>query len=263
MVHIVKLGGSVITRKHEDDAPGVREDVLDRLAEELATAADDLVVVHGAGSFGHPLAAEHGLTDGVDDDDQRQGLARLHADVRRLNLAVLDALQRAGLPAVVTSPFGALSSNDGRPGGWNLVPVHRMIEQGLLPVSHGDVVLDTQRGVSVLSGDRIVAELARFLQAERVVFALDQDGVYTHPPDEPEAELLETPGPEALAEARETATTGEGEDVTGGMAGKLACAVDAVRAGSQVSFVNGLEPARVADALAGKTTGTLLEPGGG
>lgn len=260
MIQVVKLGGSVIAAE-EDGSPRARTEVIERLAEELATAGDELVVVHGAGSFGHPLAAEHGFAEGLEATaEARDGLAALHAQVRELDLEVLEGLREAGLPAMSLSPFGSLSCNDGQPGGWNLVPVHRMLERGLVPVSYGDVVLDTSRGITVLSGDRIVAEIARFLQADQLVFALDQDGVYSHPPGASEAELLEAPGPEALEAARERAGGGEGPDVTGGMAGKIGCAVDAVRSGTTVSLVNGLKAGRVQEALGGKTTGTVLEP---
>ena len=56
---VVKLGGSVITKKDEDKAE-VRADVLARLAAEIAYAQaqkpSPLIVVHGAGPFGHVLA---------------------------------------------------------------------------------------------------------------------------------------------------------------------------------------------------------------
>lgn len=259
MVQIVKLGGSVLTHP---DRPEVREDALERLAGELADVDDDVVVVHGAGSFGHPGAAEHGLDQGLGGAEAAAGLAEVHASVRELNLAVLESLRGADLAPVTFSPFGWLSCNDGRPGGWNLIPIHRGLEQGLVPVSHGDVVLDTTRGISVLSGDRIVAELARFLEADRLVFALDQDGVFSHPPDHEDAELLEAPGPDTLKAARERATAGDGPDVTGGMATKIERAVETVRSGTEVCLVNGLKAGRVRDALAGKPVGTVLEPGG-
>lgn len=257
MTQIVKLGGSVITRP--GSPPEVDQETLARLAREVE-GTEDLVIVHGAGSFGHPLAHEHDLAHGVDGDDQRDAMATVHAHLRRLNLAVLKALQDAGAPATTLSPFGMLGTNDAQPGSWNLVPVHRVLEQELVPVLHGDLVLDTMRGVTVLSGDTIVAELARFLEADRVVFALDQDGVYSHPPGHEEATLLDRPTPEQLAKARENATSGEGPDVTGGMAGKLREAVQAVRAGSEVCLVNGLEPDRVQHALEGNPKGTVLEP---
>lgn len=56
MTVVVKLGGSVITEKDQPET--VADDRLAGLAGALADGdIDDLVVVHGAGSFGHPRSA--------------------------------------------------------------------------------------------------------------------------------------------------------------------------------------------------------------
>jgi isopentenyl phosphate kinase len=258
VVQIVKLGGSVITTKGQ--APEIRHDALERLADELAGCADDLVLVHGAGSLGHPLAQAHELDAGVE-NDQLDGLSELHHQVRELNLAVLDAVRRNAGPCLSLAPYGQLGANDGQPGGWNLVPVHRTLEMGTVPILFGDVVLDTQRGVSVLSGDRIAVELARFLDAERVVFALDEAGAYSHPPGDDRAQLLEQPSFEDVREARDRARKDGPDDATGGMATKLDCTLAIARAGTEVALVGGNEAGRLADALAGEVTGTLVEEG--
>ncbi len=259
MVQVVKLGGSVLTDKSGEQA--VRSEVLDRLADELASAGGELVVVHGAGSFGHPLAMEHGLVSGIQDDASLQAASQVHADVRRLSLMVLDALRSAGLAPAGLSPMGLLSCSDAKPGAWNLVPIHRMLGLGLTPVTHGDLVLDTSRGLTVLSGDTIAREIARFLQAERVVFVADVDGIHTAPPDKG-GELLEAPSRGELEAALDTASTGDGPDVTGGMAGKLETILALQQAGTEVAVVNGLEPDRLRGALTGKHTGTLIRSGG-
>lgn len=257
MVQIVKFGGSVITTK--DGAPQVRRDVLDRLAGELAPHADDVVLVHGAGSLGHPIATAHDLSDGVDHHDL-EPLAKVHRQVRELNLAVLESIQAQAGPGLALSPFGLLSCNDGAPGSWNLIPVHRTLELGTIPVLYGDVVLDTKRGVTVLSGDRIAVELARFLDPERVVFALDEAGAYSHPPQDDEAELLERPDLSQLADARDRARKAGPEDATGGMAGKLDCTLAIARHGIPVALVDGLKPGRVEGALDGDVEGTDVQP---
>lgn len=62
-VTLVKLGGSLITRKDTPDT--ARLDVIHRLARELAraqSAGHRLVLGHGSGSFGHPAARRAGLT---------------------------------------------------------------------------------------------------------------------------------------------------------------------------------------------------------
>ncbi len=256
MVQIVKLGGSVITTKGQQ--PAIREDALDRLTQEIAPHADELVLVHGAGCFGHPLARAHGIDAGVTDENI-EPTSEVHRQVRMLNVAVLEALGENAGPCLSVSPFGLLGCNDGAPGGWNLVPVHRVLELEAIPVLFGDIVLDTQRGATVLSGDRIVVELARFLDAEQAIFALDQDGVYSHPPEHEEAQLLEEPGLEELIAARDKALEAGPEDATGGMAGKLDATLAIARHGTSVALVGGLQPGRVADALDGDVEGTFVD----
>ena len=56
---ILKIGGSILTNK---DAPEseVDSDSLKRIAREIKSSLDnsskELIIVHGAGSFGHPPA---------------------------------------------------------------------------------------------------------------------------------------------------------------------------------------------------------------
>jgi len=257
VVQLIKLGGSVLTDK--DGPASVRNDVLDRLAREIATSPEPVVVVHGAGSFGHPLARQAKLAAGLVGPKSAQAAATVHASVRRLNLQVLDALRRAGLSPVTFSPLGSFLCSDGLPGHWNLIPLHRGIELGLTPVTHGDLVLDTARGLTVLSGDQIMIEMARFFSPTRVVFVIDQDGVLSAPPGHAEAELLVEP---TLLEVERAQAFSDGteNDATGGMANKLAAARAMVKRGVEVDFVNGLIAGRVSEALSGATTGTRLTP---
>ena len=60
---LLKLGGSVITDKTQPFT--ARTDVIERLAREIKNALDErgddlqLIIGHGAGSFGHPLAEKY------------------------------------------------------------------------------------------------------------------------------------------------------------------------------------------------------------
>jgi len=102
---VLKLGGSVVTEK---DAPEtVDTDALAAAADAIAGADDeDLVLVHGGGSFGHPNAAAHGVsrTDGTRDPD---AVAAVHGAMKRLNDAVCDALRARDVPAVAHHPYSA------------------------------------------------------------------------------------------------------------------------------------------------------------
>ncbi|MBC8074824.1 MAG: amino acid kinase, partial [Chloroflexales bacterium] len=61
---LVKLGGSVITDKTGQQIADLP--LIQRLANELRAAratnpALPVIVGHGSGSFGHPVAARHGI----------------------------------------------------------------------------------------------------------------------------------------------------------------------------------------------------------
>src|SRR5438874_9113325 len=96
-MRIVKLGGSVLTDKSSYRT--ARSDVISRLARELA-GYPDLVVVHGAGSFGHVLAKERRLAEG---GGAPMDVARLRADVRDLQQTLVRALHEAGVPAAASA----------------------------------------------------------------------------------------------------------------------------------------------------------------
>lgn len=69
---------------------------------------------------------------------------------------------------------------------------------------HGDCVLDTALGCTVLGGDTLMETLATELRPRRVVFLTDVEGVFTHPPHLPEARLIQVPAlPLPLRSGRE------------------------------------------------------------
>lgn len=255
VVHLVKLGGSVLTEK--GDEPVLREDVVERLAQELAAPGHELVIVHGAGSFGHPIAQEHYLDRGVSGAKAASAAATVHRQVRELDLHLLEALGQAGLAPVSLAPFGQLGASDGAPGAWNMVPVHRCLGLGFTPVTFGDVVLDTHRGATVVSGDQLMVELARFLDPDQVIFVLDEDGVHDKPPADG-GNLQVTIDEGDLGDIAARSGPGKGPDVTGGMAGKLAATGKILRYVDEVAFVNGLREGRLEAALGGSVQGTLV-----
>jgi len=65
---ILKIGGSVITEK--GSVSRAREAEIDRISREIAVFRKDsdsqLILVHGAGSFGHPHAMKYRLSEGFD-----------------------------------------------------------------------------------------------------------------------------------------------------------------------------------------------------
>lgn len=212
MTVVLKLGGSVITEKDRPET--VDEAGLDQVVDAIAGAPPErLVLVHGGGSFGHAAASAHGVnrTEGTRD----AGAVRaIHAAMGRLNSAVVGRLADRGVPTVPIRPFSA-ATRDG-PGTLSLpaTPVATLLDEGFVPVLHGDVVAHAGRGATILSGDEIVTSLASALAADRVGLCSTVSGVL----DETGAVIDHIETYEAVADA--IGESGE-TDVTGGMGGKV------------------------------------------
>jgi isopentenyl phosphate kinase len=213
---VVKLGGSVVTVKDEPET--VDRDALAATARALGRVDGSLVVVHGGGSFGHHHAAEHGVstTDGTRD---ASGAGAVHAAMAELNGVVVDALRAEGLPALPVHPMSVASRDAG--GGLDLptTQVDRMLAEGFVPVLHGDVVAHSGEGVTVLSGDELVVELATAVDAARVGVCSTVPGVL----DADDAVIDRIDSFEDVADALGGS---DATDVTGGMAGKVRALLD-------------------------------------
>ena len=244
MTVVLKLGGSVVTEK---DSP---ETVADEQLTDLATTIGDadvteLVVVHGGGSFGHPHAAEHGVSTSEGTTDS-QAVRDIAAAMERLNDAVVGALAEAGVPAVPVHPFSA--GHRTADGDLRLPTdgVAAMLDEGFVPVLHGDVLTHAGEGATIVSGDELVTHLVAELDADRLGLCSTVPGVLDESGDV--IREISSYGDVATALGGSDAT-----DVTGGMAAK----VRALLAAETTSFVFG--PADLWAFLAGRDAGTRIE----
>ncbi len=259
---VLKLGGSVITKK---EAPFVaNEEAIRRLAEEVAEASvHKLVIVHGGGSFGHPLAKEYGIGLGYVSSFQLIGFSKVHQAMAALNKLVVEALVRCGIPATAIAPSSCTMTKGGRVKEMELRPLRHMLDLGLVPTLYGDVVIDLDAGFSILSGDLIASELAVRMSAERMIFGVDVDGVYTSDPKEDaSARLLRRLTLKELKAMRYEIGGSKAVDVTGGMLNKVLTIMSAVEVGIPALVVNAAKPRRVYKALRGEEViGTFIERG--
>lgn len=255
-MRILKLGGSVVT--HKDEYMSAHTENIKRLADEIADAsAYPLIIVHGGGSFGHPVAKKHGIAGGLVDKSQVFGFSETHQAMVKLNEIIVDALLKAGVPAFSFSPSSMLRTDGKRLNELDTGLVEEYLELGMVPVLYGDAVLDSQQTFAILSGDQLIAKFSNDLGADRVIFGSDVDGIFTDNPKlNPEARLLES-----VSISGNDANVGDTThtDVTGGMLGKLSEAAEAVKGGADVLMVNAFVPGRVKAALRGeKVIGTVL-----
>ena len=212
MSTILKLGGSVITDKEREatlDGPG-----LDAVCDVVAAGmTEDLVVVHGGGSFGHFAAERHGVSVETGSRDSA-AVTDIHGAMKTLNQFVLSRLHERGVSAVPVHPFSSASRD--RSGTLTLAtePVATMLAEGFVPVLHGDVVAHEGRGVTILSGDELVVSLAGQLGADRVGLCSTVPGVL-----DGDGDVI--PEIHSFDDVADVFGGTDGTDVTGGMAGKV------------------------------------------
>jgi isopentenyl phosphate kinase len=246
---VLKLGGSVVTDKAGDCA--IRTDRISACAGEIARRPEiQMVLVHGAGSCGHPQAHRHRLDRGIPPGDIA-GIPETHSAVVRLNTAIVEALRAAGRNAVGIHPLGHCVAKGGRLQGPDWRPVDLLLSLGVTPVLHGDVVVDIARGASIVSGDQIVVSLARALSPDRVGLATDVPGVLGA-----DGTVLERI---RRGDARVLARGSRNTDVTGGMGGKLAELLALADEGIGSSIFHA---SRIGDFLDGRPHGGTRVEGG-
>ncbi|MBU0494151.1 MAG: isopentenyl phosphate kinase family protein [Chloroflexi bacterium] len=252
---LVKLGGSLITDKTQPFTP--RPAVLARLAAEIHEALDTtgpLVIGHGSGSFGHVAAARYRTHEGLVGPDSVRGWAEVHDAAARLNRIVVGALLEADVPAVSVPPSAGCVAVNRRITRWELAPLRRLLDAGLVPVPYGDVVPDGAQGCAIASTEELFWYLSTAFPVRRVIMVGRVDGVLRG-----DGQLVQTLTANGFEELRENLVGAAGVDVTGGMLQKVEYLLALAARGVPGLILNGNVPGRLRDALLGEdVTGTVI-----
>ncbi len=222
---VLKLGGSVLTNKNSSRAE-INESNLSRLSCEISRFLDnndeDLVIVHGVGSFGHPLAKEYEIGESFKDSEylyKQIGFVRIENEVKKLNFLVCEELINEGIPVIAVPASTIFTASNKRISQANLDKFKQYLERGYVPIIYGDVVLDDELEMAVISGDQIIQYLAINLNADEVILGTDVDGVYNKNPKVYEnAYLYER---FSSLDDLDVFEDNINVDVTGGMVGKI------------------------------------------
>lgn len=256
---VLKLGGSVVTIKEKPFTPNKR--AIRRLSKEIKRAdVDPLIVTHGGGSFGHPVAKKYGIKEGFKGSYQIMGFSKTHQAMISLNKIILDALIQRKIPAVTVQPSAFITTNNGRIQHIETNTILKLLEWGIIPVLYGDVVIDLTLGFTILSGDQLVSSLAMKLDADRIIMGIDVDGLYTTDPKvDPSARHIQSINLNDLTIIQKNIKGTQAPDVTGGMLGKILELTPAVKTGIKAMIVNAAEPDNIYRALTGKKVkGTVI-----
>jgi len=195
---ILKIGGSVITEKKKNVFNVARLDKIREICEVIARNRENLILVHGVGSFGHPYVEKYKLKERKD----VYGVAETHIACKKLNEVICETLLDLGVPVLPIHPLTFK---------FDFEFLKEMIDEGFLLVFHGDMVYNKGR-FEVISGDEIVVKLADNLNVSRIGFATDVDGILI---DGKVSEKFDKSMLKFISLA-----VGK-SDVTGGMRGKL------------------------------------------
>jgi len=277
---LLKLGGSVVTHKDSRDFPLCPNRIWDNAAKFINTEAirmicreigmclpdlGYLIVIHGAGVFGHfPVSS---FLE-VDPREQRLvGWPLTMYSVQLENLILVNAMLSNKIP-VVSLPPHALFTVTGRDAerpwvgvdaSFDCAGIRRLVKY-YTPVLFGDMVFDRNGEATVLSGDTILYLCARELKdVDLVIAGTDVQGIFTDDPKtNSKAKLVETI---TLSEKdkyspRESSSL----DVDGGMGRKFKELMSIARLGIPSMVINALQEGNILKALRGEKVGTSILP---
>jgi len=268
---ILKLGGSVLTKKDSNNAE-VNYENLNRIATEIQNffsedsnqeSLDGLIIVHGAGSFGHPPAQKYKIGKSFHTDEfpeKRIGFSKTQNCVKKLNTIICKSLIDKKIPCVSIHPSSFITTSNKRIKTFNLDLIAKYIDEGFIPVIFGDVVLDDSLKIAVLSGDQIIQYIAKNFKSKKIteiILGTDVDGVFTkNPKKHDDAKLI---GKVSSLEDIEVLDSTTNIDVTGGMIGKIKELLKLADLGIESKIINANKEGLIYNALSNKKVkGSLI-----
>lgn len=258
---IIKLGGSVVTEKNSR-TPQVRIDAIKRLAKELKILQDQgkyqFILIHGAGSFGHPIVRKYNLQKGMKTDRQKLAFCQTQQNMLSLNSMIMEQLLKVGLPVTTFTPHNFVLQQSGKLNYLEFGMIKGFLDKNFIPVLYGDMVLDDKWGCSVLSGDTTASYLANKLKVDKVIFLSDVDGIFdADPKKDPKAELISEITNINITQILKGLTSNNKNDVTGEMYGKIIAIKKDLRS-IPVIITNGLKKDNLIRAADNNLIGTKL-----
>jgi isopentenyl phosphate kinase len=271
----LKLGGSLITDKTQPYTP--RLDVIEDVALQISKAFQShtdlrLVLGHGSGSFGHVAASEYRTRDGFrplsspptqqvrdqTEENYWKGFAEVWYQASALNRFVMEALHKTRVPAIALAPSANVIASDGQVSTWEMAPIRRALESGLVPVIYGDVTFDEVRGGTILSTEDLFSYLTQALNPTRILLAGIEEAVWSDFPTR--SRKIESITPQTFSQISAGIGKAAGADVTGGMEAKVTQMLDLVQIHPdlKIQIFSGKEPGNIERALQGESLGTWI-----
>ncbi len=221
----LKLGGSLLTDKTKPES--LRAELARDLCKQIAQVWHSqpgmrLLLGIGSGSFGHFPAQQYDLSQGAQHKNAWYGVALTADSAARLVRQIIAWLLEFDLPAWCLQPGARWTTSEKRIASSDDWIVVQAVLNGLLPVVHGDVMLDSRQEVAIASTEEVFRHLVPHLRPSRILLAGEVPGVLRDP-RQGSVPVNVIPWLEAsdLIQLRSSLGESRGTDVTGGMAAKV------------------------------------------
>ena len=276
-VTLVKLGGAVITNKEIPNT--LREEVLNRLIAEIARAKKEkefcLVLGNGVGSYAHVPAARYKTMNGFIHEESRIGMAITQDSAAQINREVVHRCIEHELPAVTLAPSNSLVTKNRQADSYFTDVFEEYLRLDLLPVTHGDVIIDRQQGCTIWSTDKVFTFFAQQFhhhgwQVDEIIHVTEANGVWQmengewvmDPAKPGEKVIYNKITPSMTDEVKASMSDTKGFDVTGGMWHKIEEALSLTELGIATRILSGLNANALYETLVGKAEhGTIITSG--
>jgi len=257
---VLKIGGSVISDK-KSIVPKANLDVMKRVSKEIASVYNKkkmkLIIIHGAGSYGHQIVNKTKIGEGIKNNEQLKAFAETQRLQNELNCIFTKYLIEEGLPAIPCQASSFAVMDSGRIVKMDLSAIEGFLETGMIPVLYGVPAYDETQKCSILSGDQIAPYLAVKLNARKIIHATNVDGVFTGDPNlSPNAKLIPEINSKNIEQVKEWLTGSTATDVTGGMFGKVS---ELLEIGIESQIVSALTLGNIVRAFKGEKIGTIIK----
>lgn len=265
-VVVIKFGGGLITNKSQMCTPEL--EIIDNLVSVVKQCIDiglRVIIVHGAGSYGHLRAKYWRLNEGLiidgnftpqlDCNSQKEAVSIVRNDMLTLNKIIVESFQKHGLSTTSLPPH-KWAKNTGSNFSGDIKSIFK--SNSNVMISFGDVVECDVGEFGILSGDDLVVRICQDIpNVSKLVFAIGGvDGILRRPPEVANKDdLIERWSPNVEFSGVHYTEI----DVTGGIGLKAARGAEVAAMGIDVFIVNGEYPERLFNACRGfPTIGTQI-----
>lgn len=254
---IVKIGGSVITDKY--GRPGLfKTSAVSRILKDVRSIRRrwprlPIILLHGAGSFGHRLAFRYRLAGGQLFGKRLMGWGETLTAMRRLTDRIGSLGCSLKLP-MIPLQTAALAERISNQLKLNTRLITQLASRRVIPLLGGDVGVADGRTSTIISADELAIALAHCYHNPSIIFLTDSEGVYDPFPPQAGQTIVRRMSRRQLRAVTEPQRISR-FDVTGGMVGKLRLLRN-LRAG-RIVIAGGHQPRALQKALVARN-GTVI-----